>query len=56
MAKKYYCPGIDKINQLVETPASKEKTEFRRFFITSAIAAIAAIAAIIAAVVTIMAR
>lgn len=52
--KSYYTPGFDEINQLEETPASKEKTETRRFIITTVIASIGAIAAIVAAVISIM--
>ena len=54
MAKKYYIPGVDNLNQLVETPASKAKTELNRFVITVSISAISAVAAVVAAVVTIM--
>lgn len=52
--KKYYIPGVDVINQLVETPLSKEKTEFRRFVITLVISMVSAIAAIVAATVAVM--
>lgn len=52
--KRYFIPGIDELNQLVETPASKERTDLRRFVINTIIAVIAAVAAIIAAVVAIM--
>lgn len=48
--KRYYIPGIDEINQLIETPRSREKTDFRRFLITSIIAGLSAVGAIIAAV------
>lgn len=48
--KSYYIPGFDEFNQLVETPASKEITDTRRFIITTAISIIAAIAAIVAAI------
>ncbi len=50
--KSYYVPGFDEFKQLVETPASKEITDTRRFIITTAISVIAAIAAIVAAVVS----
>lgn len=53
--KRYYIPGVDPINQLVETPASREQTDKRRFVINTMISAISAIAAIVAAVVAIMA-
>ena len=29
--KQYYIPGVDAVNQLVETPASKERTEKKSF-------------------------
>ncbi len=48
MSKKYYIPGVDKINQLVETPASKEKTEKHRYIVNTAISAIAAVISIFA--------
>ncbi len=54
MSKKYYLPGVDEINQLVETPASKERTESRRFWINTIISSVSAIAAIVAAVVAIV--
>lgn len=53
--KKYYVPGFDALNQLVETPASKEKTDKERFIINTVISAISAVAAVIAAVVSIVA-
>lgn len=52
--KRYYIPGVDQLNQLEETPASKARTELRRFVITAVIAIIAAVAAIVAAVVSVM--
>lgn len=52
--KKYYIPGIDHLNQLVETPASKEKTEKRRFVINTIVSAVSAVAAILAAIVAIL--
>lgn len=55
MAKRYYIPGIDEFNQLVETPESKERTERRRFIINTAISIVAAIASIVATVVSILA-
>lgn len=56
MSKKlYYVQGVDELHQMVETPASKERTEFKRFIINIAISTVSAIAAIVAAVVTIMA-
>lgn len=53
--KKYYVPGFDTLSQLVETPASKEKTDKERFIINTVISAISAVAAVIAAVVSIVA-
>lgn len=50
MAKKYYVPRIDQLNQLVETPASKEKTEKRRFVINTIVSVISAVAAVFAAI------
>lgn len=50
MAKKYYNPRIDQLNQLVETPASKEKTEKRRFVINTIVSVISAVAAVFAAI------
>lgn len=51
--KRYYIPGIDNINQMVETPASKERTERNRFIINTVISAVAAVAAIVSLVVSI---
>lgn len=53
--KKYYVPGFDTLNQLVETPASKEKTDKERFIINTVISAISAVAAVVAAIVSIIA-
>lgn len=53
--KKYYISGVDEIHQLVETPASKEKTESRRFLINTIVSTVSAVAAIIAAIVAILA-
>ena len=53
-AKWYYIPGVDHLNQLVETPASKERTDFRRFLITAILTAISALAAIVAAVAAVL--
>lgn len=53
--KRYYIQGVDEIHQLVETPASKERTELRRFIITTVIGAIAAVASIVAATASIIA-
>lgn len=50
--KQYYIPRFDQFNQLVETPASKEISDARRFIITTAISGIAAIAAIVSIVVS----
>ena len=57
MSKLYYIPGVDELNQLIETPASRERTDRNRFIINtiiSAISAVAAVAAVVAAVVTVM--
>lgn len=48
--KRYYIPGVDSINQLVETPASKERTDFHRYIITLAVSSISAVAAVTAAI------
>ena len=53
--KKYYVPGFDTLNQLVETPASKEETDKERFVINTVISAISAVAAVVAALVSIIA-
>ena len=53
--KKYYIPGIDEINQLVETPASKQRTDRQRFLINTVLTAISAVSAIVAAVAAIIA-
>ena len=53
--KQYYIPGVDKFSQLVETPASKEKTDTRRYIVNTAISVVAAIASIVAAVVSVVA-
>lgn len=52
--KRYYIPGIDEINQLVETPLSKERTDRNRFIITLVVSIVAAVAAIISAAVSIV--
>lgn len=55
MSKKQYCiSGVDQINQLVETPASKEKTEKKRYIINTAISVVSAVAAIIGAAASII--
>lgn len=54
MAKKFYIPGMDKLNQMVETPASKEKTDFKRYIVNTIISIVSAVVAIVAAVVAIM--
>lgn len=53
--KRYYVPGIDQLNQLVETPASRERTERNRFLISLVISIVSAFAAIVAAVASILA-
>ena len=41
--KRYYLPGVDEIHQLVETPASKEKTDRIRFVVTVVVSVAATI-------------
>lgn len=53
--KRYFIPGVDQIDQLVETPASKARTEKQRFIITVIFSAIGAITSIIAAVFSVLA-
>lgn len=53
--KRYYIPGVDNLQQLVETPESKERTDSRRFILNTIISVVAAIASIVAAVVSILA-
>ena len=48
--KRYYLPGVDEIHQLVETPASKEKTDRIRFVVTVVVSVAETIASIVAAV------
>ena len=48
--KKYFIPGHDELNQMVETPASREKTDKERFVISLSVSIVSAIAAILAAV------
>ena len=48
--KRYYLPGVDETHQLVETPASKEKTDRIRFVVTVVVSVAATIASIVAAV------
>ena len=52
--KTYFIPGVDELKQLVETPASKEKTERERFAWSIAASAISAVAAIVAAIAAIL--
>lgn len=52
--KRYYIPGVDELNQMVETPASKERTEKKRFVITLVISIIAAAASIVAAIASVI--
>ena len=52
--KKYYFQGVDQLNQLVETPASKEKTEKNRYIINTTISIISAVAAVIGAVASVI--
>lgn len=53
--KSYYLPGVDDINQMVETPASKERTEKSRFVLNTAICVVSALAAVVAAVASVLA-
>lgn len=53
--KQYYIPGMDDLRQLVETPASKENTDTRRFVITTVLAAVAAVASVVAATASVIA-
>lgn len=53
--KRYYIPGVDEIHQLVETPASKERTERSRFVINTVVCVISALAAVVAAVASVLA-
>lgn len=56
LKKRYYIPNIEQPpNQLVETPASKERTEKRRFIITTVICVVSAVAAVVAAIASIFA-
>jgi hypothetical protein len=48
--KRYYLPGVDEIQQLEETPASKAITERNRFIITVVVSALATVASVVAAV------
>ena len=52
--KQYYIPGVDAVNQLVETPASKERTEKSRFVVNTVICVISALAAVVAAVASVL--
>lgn len=53
--KSYYLPWVDDINQMVETPASKERTERSRFVLNTAICVVSALAAVVAAVASVLA-
>lgn len=53
--KRYYIPGVDEVHQLVETPASKERTERSRFVINTAVCVISALAAVVAAIASVLA-
>lgn len=53
--KKYYIPGLDEINQFVETPASRERTDRQRFLINTVLTTISAVAAVVAAIAAILA-
>lgn len=53
--KHYYMQGVDEIHQLVETPASKEKTEQNRFVINTVISIVSAISATAGLIISILA-
>lgn len=53
--KRYYIPGVDEFTQMVETPASKERTDRNRFVLNTVICIISAVAAIVSAVASILA-
>lgn len=53
--KQYYIPGVDNFSQLVETPASKEKTDTHRYIVNTAISVVAAVASVVAAVISVVA-
>lgn len=53
--KRYYVQGVDELHQMVETPASREKTDRNRFIISTVICIISALAAIVAAVASVLA-
>lgn len=53
--KRYYIPGIDELHQMVETPASRERTDKNRFILNTAICIVSAVAAIVAAVASVLA-
>lgn len=56
--KRYYIQevhGVDEFCQLVETPASKERTEKHRFVITTVTCIVSAVAAVIAAIASVLA-
>lgn len=53
--KRYYIPGVDSFNQLVETPASKERTEKKRFLATLILSAVAAVASVAGVIISIIA-
>ena len=55
MKREYYIPGIDEITQMVETPKSRERTENRRFVVTTVLCVVSAVAAVVAAVASIIA-
>lgn len=53
--KRYYIPGVDNFNQLVETPDSKERTDKRRFIVTLVFSAVAAVASVASVIISIIA-
>ena len=53
--KSYYIPGVDELTQLVETPASRERTDRKRFVINTVLCVISALAAVVAAVASVLA-
>ena len=53
--KRYFIPGVDEMTQLIETPASKERTDRNRYIFNTIVSVVAAVASIIAAVVSVLA-
>lgn len=54
--KRYYVPGFEEPpNQMIETPASRERTDKNRFIVTTVICVVSALAAVVAAVASVIA-